>query len=82
VRIREWVSQCVGDVVRSLFFSETVGFVQLCWVNMKYCHIRGLPVESLRVAYVDLREKRMCCVYQVFLAGCISIRIAATIGYG
>jgi hypothetical protein len=55
--------------------------VQLCWVNAKVCHVRGLPVGSVRVAYVDWRRKHICHVYQVSLAGYTLIRITATLEY-
>jgi hypothetical protein len=55
--------------------------VQLCWVSVKGCHIRGLPTESVCVAYVDWCKKRMCHVYQVSHTWCISIQIVATFGY-
>jgi hypothetical protein len=39
----------------------------------KGCHIRGLPTGSVRVAYVNYREKRKCRVYQVSPTGCTLI---------
>jgi hypothetical protein len=48
---------------------------------VKGYHVRGLPVGSVRVTYVDLCEKHMCRVYQVSPAWCTSIRIAATLIY-
>jgi hypothetical protein len=32
---------------------------------MKGYHVCGLPTGSIHVAYVDLRGKRICRVYQV-----------------
>jgi hypothetical protein len=43
--------------------------------------MRELLVESVRVAYVDWREKRMCHVYQVSPIECTSIQITATLRY-
>jgi hypothetical protein len=55
--------------------------IQLCWVSVKGCHVWGLTAGSIRVAYVEWHRKRTCCVYQAFLAGCTSIRIAVTLRY-
>jgi hypothetical protein len=41
-------------------------FVQLCWVDVKGCHVQGLPTGSVHVAYVDWRGKRTCHVDRVF----------------
>jgi hypothetical protein len=41
--------------------------------SMKGFHIRGLPIGSVRVTYVDWCGKCMCRVYQVSLVGCTSI---------
>jgi hypothetical protein len=56
-------------------------FVQLCWVSVKGCHIRGLPTGSIRVAYVDWRKKCTCRVYQVSPAWCTLIRITMALRY-
>jgi hypothetical protein len=37
--------------------------VQLCWVSVKGCHVWGLSVESMRLAYVDRRKKRTWHMY-------------------
>jgi hypothetical protein len=55
----------VLGIVSGAFFSGIVGLIQLCWVNVKGCHIRRLPTKSIRVAYVDRRKKCTCHVYQV-----------------
>jgi hypothetical protein len=56
---------CCG-LCRELFFSGAVGSVQIYQRLMKGCHVRGLPVGSVRRAYVDWRKKRTCHVDQVF----------------
>jgi hypothetical protein len=55
--------------------------VQLYCISVKGCHIRGLPVESIRVVYVDRHKKHTCRVYQISPVGYTSIRITATLGY-
>jgi hypothetical protein len=40
--------------------------VQLCWVSVKGCHVRGSRVGSVRWAYVDWRGKRTCHVGRDF----------------
>jgi hypothetical protein len=57
---------CWG-LCRESFFSGPVGFVELYWVSMKGFHIRGMAVESIRVAYIDWCNKQTCHVYQVSL---------------
>jgi hypothetical protein len=34
------VSRRAGDVVGSPFFSKIVGYIQLCWVNVKGCRVQ------------------------------------------
>jgi hypothetical protein len=58
-------SACCG-LCREPFFSGAVGSVQICRHLTKGCHIRGLPVGSVRWAYVDWHGKRMCHVGWVF----------------
>jgi hypothetical protein len=41
----------LADVLRIAL--GAVGSVQLYWVSVKGCHIRGLPAKSVCVAYVD-----------------------------
>jgi hypothetical protein len=36
-----------------LIFSGAVGSVQLYRLNVNSCHIRGLPIGSIRRPYVD-----------------------------
>jgi hypothetical protein len=55
--------------------------VQIYWVIVKGCHVRGLPIGSIRVVYVDWSRKHICRVYQVSPVGCTSIRITTTLGY-
>jgi hypothetical protein len=40
--------------------------VQLCWVRVKGCHVRGPPAGSVRRAYVDWRGKHTWHVHRVF----------------
>jgi hypothetical protein len=66
-------SRCAGDVVGSPFFSRAAGLFDSVDDCTKGCHIRGLPTGSVRVAYVNYREKRKCRVYQVSPTGCTLI---------
>jgi hypothetical protein len=50
-------------------FSRVVWSVQLCWVSVKYCHVRGPPICSIRMMYMDWRGKRTYHVYQFSPAG-------------
>jgi hypothetical protein len=43
----------VLGIVSGALFLWAVGSIQLCWVSVKGCHVRRLPVGSVRVAYVD-----------------------------
>jgi hypothetical protein len=45
------------------------------------CHIRGLPVGSIRVAYVEWHRKCTCHVHEISRIGSILIRITMTLGY-
>jgi hypothetical protein len=71
----------LGEVESGAIFLGSSESVQLCWVSVKGCHVRGLPVESIRVVYVDQCNKHLCHVYQVSPTGCTSIRIATTLRY-
>jgi hypothetical protein len=68
-------------IVSGALFLKSSDSVQLCRRLVKGCHVRGPPVGSVCRTYVDWRGKRTCHVNRVFLAGCTSIRIAATLGY-
>jgi hypothetical protein len=62
-----WIGQLVcWGLCREPFFSGAVWSVQRCWWLAKGCHIRKLPVESVRVAYMDWRWKQICHVYRTF----------------
>jgi hypothetical protein len=61
-----WTTQSDWGLCREPFFSGAVGSVQHCWWLLKGCHVCGLPVESVRGAYVDWRENDTCHVYRVF----------------
>jgi hypothetical protein len=52
-----------------------------CRDYAKGCHVRGPPIKSVGVAYVDWHGKRMCHVYQVSIVVCTSIQIAVTLRY-
>jgi hypothetical protein len=54
------------ELCREPFFSGAVGYIQHYWWLVKGCYVHELPVESIRVRYVDWREKHTCRVYQVF----------------
>jgi hypothetical protein len=66
VGTRRSVSRRTGDVVGDPFFSGEVGSIQLCGVSVKGSHVRGLPVGSVRQAYMYRHGKRTCCVDRVF----------------
>jgi hypothetical protein len=77
-----WISQPVCyKFGREPFFLGAITLSNAIDDSTKGCHIRGLSVESVWVAYVDRCKKHMHRVYQVFPAGCTSIRIAATLEY-
>jgi hypothetical protein len=63
------------------FFSGAIGSVQRCWWLTKGCHVRGPPTGSVRW-HTWTGVGSVCVVLVGFSsAGCISIRIAATLGY-
>jgi hypothetical protein len=55
----------LGGGVRITFLGSSES-VQLCWVSVKGCHVRGLPAGSICRAYVNWRGKRTCRGGQVF----------------
>jgi hypothetical protein len=61
-----WTTQPGGEVESRALFLRSSESVQLCWVSVKGCHVRGPPAGSLRQAYVDWHEKRTCHVGRVF----------------
>jgi hypothetical protein len=56
----------VSWIVSGAPFLGSSGPAQLCWWLVKGCHKWGLPVGSVRQAYVDWHGKRTCRVDQVF----------------
>jgi hypothetical protein len=62
-----WIGQlaCCG-LCWEPCFSGAVGSIQIYWWLMKGCHIRGLPVGSVRRVYADWHGKRTCHVDRVF----------------
>jgi hypothetical protein len=77
-----WISQpaCWGCSRESLFLRAMDPFNSVGDYT-KSCHVQGLPIRSIQVAYEDWRKKHMCHVYQVSLAWWTSIRIVVTLGY-
>jgi hypothetical protein len=64
-----WVPQTTQpgwEVELGALFLGSSESVQLCWVSVKGCHVRGLPVGSVRQTYVDWRGKHACRVGRVF----------------
>jgi hypothetical protein len=53
-------------IVSGALFLGSSDSVQLCRRLMKGCHIRGLPVGSIRQAYMDWHGNHMCRVDRVF----------------
>jgi hypothetical protein len=41
------------EVESGALFLGSSEFIQLCWVSVKGCHVKGPPIESVRVSYVD-----------------------------
>jgi hypothetical protein len=59
----------VGPVGHSAGLRGRVGSsesIQLCWFSVKGCHVQGLPIESVCLAYMDWRGKCTCYVYRIF----------------
>jgi hypothetical protein len=54
------------EVESGALFLRSSESVQLCWVSVKDCHVRGPPTENVCRAYVDWRGKRTWRVGQVF----------------
>jgi hypothetical protein len=79
-RPTDWQPACNG-LGRVPFLLGAIALSNVVDDFAKDCHVWGLPIGSVCVAYVDWREKRMCHVYQVSLAGCTSIQIIMTLGY-
>jgi hypothetical protein len=75
------VSRHAGDVVGSSFFLGAVDPFNSINDFIKGCDVRGLPVGSVRVTYVDWRGKHTCRVYQVSLARCTLIPFVVTLEY-
>jgi hypothetical protein len=48
MEIRAAVNRCVGDVVGCSFFSGAVALSNVVDDFTKTCHVRGLPVGSIR----------------------------------
>jgi hypothetical protein len=63
------VTQPGREVLSGSLFLWSNEFVQLCWVSVIGCHVQGLFVRSVQVAYVDWHKKCTCHVYQVSHAG-------------
>jgi hypothetical protein len=53
-----WTTQSCWEVESRALFLRSSESVQLCWVSVKGCHVRGLPAGSVRRTYVDWRGKR------------------------
>jgi hypothetical protein len=68
------------EVESGALFLESSKSIQLYWVSVKGCHVRGPPVGSVRRAYMDWRGIRGVII-GFSPAGCTSIRIAATLRY-
>jgi hypothetical protein len=60
------VSRHARDCVGSPFFSRAVALSIAVEDFVKGCHVRGMPIRSVRRAYVDWCEKRTCRIGQVF----------------
>jgi hypothetical protein len=56
---------CCG-LYREPFFSGVVALSIIADDFMKGCHVQGLPIGSIRRAYMDWRGKRTCHVGRVF----------------
>jgi hypothetical protein len=54
------------DYIGSPFFSGAVALLNSVDDCAKGCHVRGLPVGSVRMAYMNWRGKRMYHVGRVF----------------
>jgi hypothetical protein len=54
------------EVESGALFLGSSESVQLYWVSVKSCHVRGPPTGSIRRAYVDWHEKRTYYVCWVF----------------
>jgi hypothetical protein len=67
MEIRAAVNRCVGDVVGCSFFSGAVALSNVVDDFTKTCHVRGLPVGSIRglarKAYVSCVSNFPCRVY-------------------
>jgi hypothetical protein len=53
MRTHRSVSRRTGDVVGSSFFSGAVALSNAVDDSMNGCHVQGLPIGSVRVAYID-----------------------------
>jgi hypothetical protein len=54
------------EVESGALFLRSSEFVQLCWVGVKGCRVRGPPVGNVHRMYVDCRGKHTCRVGRVF----------------
>jgi hypothetical protein len=61
-----WATESGWEVESGTLFLGISESVQLCWVSVKGCHVRGPPAGSVHVAYVDWRGKHTFYVDQVF----------------
>jgi hypothetical protein len=57
-----WTTQPGWEVESGALFLGSSESVQLCWVGVKGCRIRGLPAGSIHQTYVDWHGKRTCRV--------------------
>jgi hypothetical protein len=61
----------LGGESEALFLGSSES-VQLCWVSVNGCHVRGPPTGSVCQTYVDWHGKRTWRVGRVFPIGCTS----------
>jgi hypothetical protein len=61
-----WTTQPGWEVELGALFLRSSESVQLCWVSVKGCHVRGPSVGSVRRTYVDWCGKRTCRFSWVF----------------
>jgi hypothetical protein len=54
------------EVESGALFLESSKSVQLYWVSVKGCHVRGPPAGRVRQAYMDWHGKRTWCDNRVF----------------
>jgi hypothetical protein len=61
-----WTTQPGWEAESGALFFETSEYVQLCWVGVKGCRVRGPTAESIHRVYVNRRGKYTCRVSRVF----------------